>query len=107
VAAYVALADAVDRPDVRGEAFNFSAEKPMSVLEIVAAVSRVMGSTLAPDVRNTAVAEIRDQYLDSSRAHSVLGWRATWKLDAALAETVEWYRDFLRAPRAVTTGSRR
>ena len=107
VTAYIALADALERPDVRGEAFNFSAEKPMSVLEIVAAVSRVMGSALAPDVRDTAKAEIRDQYLDSSRAKSVLGWRATWKLDAALAETVEWYRDFLRAPRAVTSGSRR
>src|SRR5262249_40316965 len=63
VSAYLLLAEAVDRPDVRGEAFNFSAEKPLSVLEIVAAVSRAMGSSLAPDIRNTAVAEIQDQYL--------------------------------------------
>jgi CDP-glucose 4,6-dehydratase len=106
VAAYLLLAEQVERPEVRGEAFNFSAEKPLSVLEIVAAMSRVMGSSLAPDVRNTAVAEIRDQYLDSSRAKSVLGWRATWALDAALAETVEWYRDFLGVPRPAA-GARR
>jgi CDP-glucose 4,6-dehydratase len=107
VAAYVLLAEQVERPEVRGEAFNFSAEKPLSVLEIVAAVSRVMGSSLTPDIRNTAVAEIRDQYLDSARAKSVLGWRATWALDAALAETIDWYRDFLGAPRATPTGARR
>ena len=96
-AAYLLLAEHVERPEVRGEAFNFSAEKPLSVLEIVAAVSRVMGSALSPDVRSTAVAEIRDQYLDSSRAKSVLGWRATWALDTALAETVDWYRGYFAA----------
>ena len=95
VAAYMALAEHAARADVKGEAFNFSAEKPLSVLEIVAAVGKAVGSPLAPDVRNTAVGEIRDQYLDSSRAQQVLGWRASWPLERALAETVTWYRDFL------------
>ena len=107
VSAYLLLAEQVEKPEVRGEAFNFSAEKPLSVLEIVSAVSRVMGSSLTPDVRNTAKAEIRDQYLDSSRAKQVLGWRATWVLDTALAETVDWYREFLGAPRPTPTGARR
>jgi len=104
VGAYEALAEQVHRSDVRGEAFNFSAEKPLSVLEIVAAVSRVMGSSLAPDVRNTAVAEIRDQYLDSSRAKRVLGWRSSWKLESALAETVAWYRDYFAGFPGFTRG---
>src|ERR1041385_5439885 len=95
VAAYELLAEHVGRPEVRGEAFNFSAEKPLSVLEIVGAVASVVGSKLTPDIRNTAVGEIRDQYLDSSRAQSVLGWKSTWTLDAALGETVAWYRGFL------------
>ena len=43
VAAYEALAEHVHRIEVRGEAFNFSAEKPLSVLEIVAAVTRAVG----------------------------------------------------------------
>jgi len=95
VGAYETLAEQVERPEVRGEAFNFSAEKPMSVLEIVAAVTNAVGSTLTPDIRDTAVGEIRDQYLDSSRARQVLGWRTTWTLESALAETVAWYREFL------------
>ena len=99
VAAYEALAEHVHRPEVRGEAFNFSAAKPLNVLEIVAAVTRAMGSALTPDVRSTAVGEIRDQYLDPSRAQRVLGWRSTWTLEAALEETVAWYRGFLGATR--------
>ncbi len=95
VAAYKALADHVHRPEVKGEAFNFSAEKPLNVLEIVEAVTRAMGSKLTPDVRNTAVAEIKDQYLDSSRAKSVLGWKSSWTLATALGETVDWYKAFL------------
>lgn len=95
--AYLLLAEHVERPEVRGEAFNFSSEKPLSVLEIVAAVSRAVGQELAPDIRDTAVAEIRDQYLDASRARSVLGWRSTWALDQALTETVGWYREYFAA----------
>ena len=97
VAAYEALAEQVHRPEVRGEAFNFSAEKPLSVLEMVAAVTRSVGSSLTPEIRNTAVGEIRDQYLDSSRAKQVLGWRSTWTLDSALEETVAWYRGYIGA----------
>lgn len=95
VAAYEALAENVHRPEVKGEAFNFSAEQPLSVLEIVAAVTKAMNSALTPDVRNTAVAEIRDQYLDSSRAKQVLGWKSSWTLATALGETVDWYKAFL------------
>jgi nucleoside-diphosphate-sugar epimerase len=36
----------------------------------------------------------------------VLGWRSTWALDQALAETVGWYRDFLGVPRATTEARR-
>ena len=97
VSAYEALAEQVQRPEVRGHAFNFSAEKPLSVLSIVAAVTTAVGSSLTPDVRNTAVAEIRDQFLDSTRARQVLGWQSTWTLESALAETVSWYREFLEA----------
>jgi CDP-glucose 4,6-dehydratase len=98
VAAYETLAEQVHRPEVKGEAFNFSAEKPLSVLDMVAAVTKVVGVPLQPDVRNTAVAEIRDQYLDSTRARQVLGWTSRFTLDQGLRETVGWYREFLGKP---------
>ena len=57
----------------RGEVFNFSYEQPMTVLELVARILDVMGSTLEPDVRNEASNEIRDQYLDATKARTDAG----------------------------------
>ncbi len=78
-------------PALAGEAFNFSYEQRMTVLELVAALLDVMGSTLEPDVRNEASNEIRDQYLDASKARRVLGWTPAFTLEEGLRETVEWY----------------
>jgi CDP-glucose 4,6-dehydratase len=78
-------------PALAGEAFNFSYEQRMTVLELGAAVLEVMGSTLEPDVRNEASNEIRDQYLDASKARRMLGWTPAFTLEGGLRETVEWY----------------
>jgi CDP-glucose 4,6-dehydratase len=78
-------------PALAGEAFNFSYEQRMTVLELVAALLHVMGSMLEPDVRNEASNEIRDQYLDASKARRVLGWTPAFTLEGGLRETVSWY----------------
>jgi CDP-glucose 4,6-dehydratase len=93
--AYLTLAEQVHRPEVRGEAFNFSAGEPASVLQVVEAVGKALGVTPDPDVRGEAVAEISRQYLSSERARRVLGWQARFTLAQGLGETVDWYRGFL------------
>ena len=99
VDAYLALAgwlDSVERsasaPD--GIAFNFSAEAPLTVMEIYRAVCDAYGEAPDPLVQGGARGEIHDQYLDASRAHSELGWKARVELAAGMALTVEWYRAF-------------
>jgi CDP-glucose 4,6-dehydratase len=96
VDAYLALADRCGDDDVRGEAFNFSPERPLSVLEITEAIQRLMArEDLQPRVLDQARGEIRDQYLDSTKAKTRLGWSARFTLDAGLRETIAWYRRFL------------
>jgi CDP-glucose 4,6-dehydratase len=95
VDAYLTLAEHVHRPEVRGEAFNFSAGEPSSVLQVVEAIGTALGVRPDPDVRGEAVAEISRQYLSSARAREVLGWQARYTLSRGLAETVDWYRGFL------------
>lgn len=96
VSAYLAMAEKAHYDNVSGKAFNFGPEKPMSVLEIVSAISRLMGrEDLKPVVRDEAKAEIKDQYLCSEKAGRVLGWTPSYSLEDGLAETIEWYRDFL------------
>jgi CDP-glucose 4,6-dehydratase len=97
VDAYIALAEQADRPEVSGEAFNFSPRSEVSVLQIVEAIRAAMGSTLEPDIRNTATMEIRKQVLDASKARAVLNWECRFDLNEGLRETIAWYRQFLKA----------
>lgn len=97
-AAYTLLAERVtDNPALRGEAFNFSNEKPMTVLELVHCILKQMGTDLEPVVRNEAVNEIRCQYLSADKARRILGWQPLFTLEEGLQRTIKWYKNFFEA----------
>lgn len=93
--AYMVLGERLGESAVRGQAFNFSDESPLAVLDMVSAIGRVMGTVVEPTIRDVAQGEIRDQYLDATKARTVLDWRAAYDLDTGLRETVAWYRALL------------
>jgi CDP-glucose 4,6-dehydratase len=96
VAAYLRLAECMDLPGVKGEAFNFGMDNPKSVMEVVQAIIEVSDQPmLEPVVLAEAHNEIQDQYLDSRRAKRVLGWTPRYSLREGLRETMAWYREFL------------
>ena len=98
-AAYTLLAEELAQdPSLRGQAFNFSNETPLTVLELVEHILALLGSDLEPDVRNEAINEIRYQYLSAARARRMLGWRPLFALEEGLQRTIDWYRDVLGAP---------
>ncbi len=99
VDAYLALATRSHEAGIRGEAFNFSPESRMSVLDITRAVLRAMGrDDLTPEIQAITKAEIQDQYLDSSKARAQLQWKPTHDLALGLSKTIPWYRKFLGHP---------
>ncbi len=96
VEAYLLLGARAAEEGVRGEAFNFGPHQPATVLEIVDRLRRLIGrEDLEPDIRNTAKAEIHDQYLDSTKAQKRLGWAPKRTLEDGLKETLTWYRAYL------------
>ena len=96
--AYVLLAERLARdPSLKGQAFNFSNETQVTVLEIVERLLHLMDSQLRPDVRNEATNEIRRQYLTAEKARRVLGWKPLFTLDEGLRRTIEWYKNFFAA----------
>jgi len=98
VRAYMTLAEHLDEPQVRGEAFNFGMDDPKSVLDMVQAVIEVSDHPeLEPVVLADAPNEIQAQYLDSSKARRTLGWTPRYSFQEGLRETLGWYREFLES----------
>jgi CDP-glucose 4,6-dehydratase len=96
-AAYMTLAEHLAaNPGLRGEAFNFSNETQVTVLELVSRILAQMGSGLEPEVRNETSNEIRRQYLSAAKARQVLRWEPLFTLDEGLKRTIEWYRNLLK-----------
>jgi len=97
VGAYLFLAEHLAKsPTLRGEAFNFSNETQVTVLELVRKISAMMDSRLEPVILSEASNEIPHQYLSAEKARRMLGWKPLFGLEAGLERTIAWYRDFLR-----------
>jgi CDP-glucose 4,6-dehydratase len=93
--AYLLLAEQLAaNPALAGDVFNFSYEQRMTVMDLVSRILDVMGSRLEPEVRNEASNEIRNQYLDATKARKILGWSPAFTFDAGLRATVDWYKEY-------------
>ncbi|MCL5951015.1 MAG: GDP-mannose 4,6-dehydratase [Chloroflexi bacterium] len=94
-AAYMLVAEQLAAHlELRGEAFNFSNELQITVLELTECILSLMNSDLIPDVRNEASNEIRHQYLCAAKAREVLGWAPLFTLEEGLQRTIRWYQEF-------------
>lgn len=95
VSAYLLLASKMKEPSIRGEAFNFSNESPLSVLALLKKLYRC-ANVKKPDykITNQAKYEIKHQYLCAAKARRLLKWRPRYNLDDGLRKTIKWYRDY-------------
>jgi len=91
--AYLILGERLAEDDsISGEAFNFSLGEHLTVLDIVHMTLEIMGRTdLEPVIQNVANSEIRQQYLDATKARERLGWRPRYGMKEGIRETVDWY----------------
>lgn len=95
VEAYLFLAEKMDDSSIYGEAFNFSNELQLTVLELTKKILRLVNrEDLKPVILNEAKSEIRHQYLSAAKARRVLAWKPKYTFEEGLKETVVWYRKF-------------
>jgi CDP-glucose 4,6-dehydratase len=101
-AAYVAIAGALDRDEIRGEAFNAGGGQPHPVGEVVELIARLAGTGLDPDIRGAGnpAGEIDRQYVDPAKLRALVGWEPRVELEEGLSRTIDWYREHpeARAP---------
>jgi CDP-glucose 4,6-dehydratase len=93
VDAYIHLAVETEKGKINGEAFNFSRDEPLSVMDLYKQICHAFNNSyVEPKILNSAKNEIKDQHLDSSKAKKVLSWKSNFTLTDGLTETINWYK---------------
>lgn len=94
--AFILLAQNLNREDVKGEAFNFSTETPLTVLEITQKLLKIIKrEDLPPMVLAEARGEIEDQYLSCKKAKDKLSFKPKFSIDEGLERTADWYKEHI------------
>ncbi|MDD5005711.1 MAG: GDP-mannose 4,6-dehydratase [Candidatus Omnitrophica bacterium] len=89
---YLLLAEKMRNLKLYGEAFNFSNEKPITVLKLFKKIERIsFMKVYPPKILNKAKYEIKHQYLSAKKAKSILGWLPDYSLEKGLIKTIAWY----------------
>ncbi|WP_277539797.1 GDP-mannose 4,6-dehydratase [Bacillus sp. 159] len=96
VEAYLLLAEKMEELNLAGEAFNFSNEIQLTVLELVEKILKAMDSDLKPKVLKQGSHEIKHQYLSAEKARKLLNWTPAHTIDEGLEKTIEWYKAFFQ-----------
>ncbi|BBA75314.1 CDP-glucose 4, 6-dehydratase [Bacillus velezensis] len=96
VEANLLLAEKMEELNLAGEAFNFSNEIQLTVLELVEKILKAMDSDLKPKVLNQGSHEIKHQYLSAEKARKLLNWTPAHTIDEGLEKTIEWYKAFFQ-----------
>jgi len=92
---YILLAEQLKKKGLTGEAFNFSDENPMTVIELVHHIYRLIGKKPNYKICNCAKYEIMHQYLASGKARKILGWKPSVSLEEGLTKTMKWYKEII------------
>lgn len=96
VDAYMTLGEATGTKAAPGEAFNFSDQAPLSVMDMYKAICVAYGQPdVEPKILGGAKDEIKDQYLSAEKAKNQLGWSVRYGLEDGLRSTADWYKSLL------------
>lgn len=76
---------------IKGEAFNFSSNTTLSVLDLIKKAQEVFGTEITYKILNTAKNEIPYQHLDDKKIRK-LGWQQEISLEDGLERSLFWYQ---------------
>lgn len=93
---YLTLAENLGRDEIKGQAFNFGTETPISVLELIKKIEEISETNLKVNILGTAKNEIDRQYLDTKKVQKLLKWKPEYSLEKGLKETIGWYKKYYK-----------
>lgn len=72
------------------EVFNLGTGTGSSVLEVIASFERVSGTTLNYKIVDRRPGDVTQAYADTTKANTILGWKAKSTLDDAMLSAWKW-----------------
>jgi UDP-glucose 4-epimerase len=86
-----ALQKAAEAPGVSGKVYNVGTGRSVTVLELVAALNRLLGKSLTPQHSPPRAGDVRFSRADISRARHDLGYEPDVTFEQGLEQTLRWY----------------
>ena len=83
---------ACDAPQASGQVINVATGGRISLNQLLATLSELVGSTVAPAFASPRAGDVRDSQADIRKAEQLLGYRPLVDLQEGLKKTLEWYR---------------
>ena len=83
---------ACSAPDAAGEVYNIACGERISLLDLIARINAILGTTIQPQLAPDRPGDIRHSVADISAARQGLGFEPTVDLAEGLRRTVAWYR---------------
>lgn len=93
VEGYLLLAEKMKEYQLAGEAFNFCYEEPLTVLEVVQKIRKVMNSNVEPVILNETSFS-NNVFMSSSKAKNTLRWKPSFTFESGIKKTITWYIDY-------------
>lgn len=87
-----AIVRAAGAPNVSGNVYNVGTGRSVTVLDLVTALNKLMGTSLRAKHGETRAGDVRYSNADISRTRRDLGYEPTVTFEQGLGKTLAWYR---------------
>ena len=86
-----ALMRAAEAPEVSGNVYNVGTGRTVTVLDLVKALNRALGTNLSPVFGPSRAGDVRFSKADIRNTREDLGYEPIFSFEEGLEKTVEWY----------------
>jgi UDP-glucose 4-epimerase len=88
---------AADAPDVAGRTINVANGRSTSLLELIDALNRMLGTDVSPNHEPARVGDVRESLADITTARDLLGYEPQVDFEQGLQRSIDYYRSVVQA----------